>query len=96
MKPGSLRITQGDDKLKAWEPDGGFPKTFCGECGSALFGGPPGEGHTIVRLGVIDGDPGVRPAARQMMAYAAVWDPIPDDGLPCFDESLPAPPKRDD
>jgi hypothetical protein len=91
FKPGSLRITQGEDKLKSWEPEGGFAKTFCTECGSALFGGPQGEGHTIVRMGVIDGDPGTRPMARQFVANAAVWEPIPDDGLPRFDESLPAP-----
>jgi hypothetical protein len=89
MKPGSLRITQGEDKLKTWSPEGGWDKTFCGECGSAMFGGPPGEGHAIVRMGVIDGDPGVRMMARQMVAYAAPWEPIPDDGLPRFDESLP-------
>ena len=38
----------------------------------------------------IDGDPGVRPQARQFVAYAAPWEPIPDDGLPRFDERLPA------
>jgi len=39
-----------------------------------------------VRLGAIDGDPGVRPEARQFVAYAAVWEPIPGDGLPRFPE----------
>ena len=89
MKDGSLRITEGADKLKAWEPENGFAKVFCTECGSAVFGGPPGEDYTLVRLGVIDGDPGVRPIARQFVAYAAPWEPIPDDGLPRFDESMP-------
>jgi hypothetical protein len=28
-------------------------------------------------------------AARQFVAYAAEWEPIPDDGLPRFDEVLP-------
>src|SRR4051812_39142962 len=57
MKAGSLRITAGEDKLKPWEPEGGFAKVFCGECGSAVFGGPPGEDYTLVRLGNIAGDP---------------------------------------
>ncbi len=39
-----------------------------------------------VRLGSIDGDPGVRPAWRQFVAYAAPWEPIPDDGLPRYPE----------
>lgn len=90
VKPGSLRIVAGEALLKSWEPDAGFGKIFCGECGSAMFGSPPGEDEiTLVRLGVIDGDPGVRPMARQMVAYAASWEPIPDDGLPRFDESFP-------
>jgi hypothetical protein len=44
---------------------------------------------TIVRLGVIDGDPGVRPSARQFVAAAAAWETIPDDGLSRFAERVP-------
>ena len=92
MKSGSLRITQGEDKLKPWSPENGWDKTFCTECGSAVFGGPHGSGeHKIVRMGVIDGDPGVRPLARQFVAYAAPWETIPDDGLPRYDERMPIP-----
>jgi hypothetical protein len=40
-----------------------------------------------VRLGAFDCDPGVRPSVRQFVADAAVWEPIPDDGLPRHDES---------
>ena len=39
-----------------------------------------------MRLGAFDGDPGVRPRAHQFVAYAAPWEPIPDDGLPRFPE----------
>jgi hypothetical protein len=90
VAPGSLRVVEGEDLLKAWEPEGGFAKIFCSECGSALFGRSPDSGElSLVRMGVIDGDPGIRMMGRQMVAYAAVWEPIPDDGLPCFDESFP-------
>jgi hypothetical protein len=91
MKPGSLRITEGADKVRAWEPEGGFAKHFCAECGSALFGGPQVDNITLVRLGVIDGDPEVRIVARQYVASAAPWEPIPDDGLHRFDEAMPVP-----
>ena len=30
--------------------------------------------------------PGVRPEAHQLVAYAAVWEPLPDDGLPRHSE----------
>ncbi len=91
IAPGSFSLTAGEEHLRAWSPPGGLDKVFCGECGSALLGRDPDSGEvTIVRLGVIDGDPGVRPAAHQFVAYAAPWEPIPDDGLPRFDERIPA------
>ena len=40
-----------------------------------------------IRMSAFDGDPGVRPSKRSFVAYAAVWEPIPDDGLERFDES---------
>ena len=78
--------------LKAWSPGDGFDKVFCGECGSAVLVRDPASGEVaMVRLGEIDGDPGVRPAAHQFVAYAAAWEPLPDDGLPRYDERMPAP-----
>ena len=38
-------------------------------------------------MGTFDGDPGIRPSVRQFVAYAAPWEPIPDDGLPRHAES---------
>ena len=90
IAPGSLRLVAGEELLASWEPPGGFAKVFCSACGSALFGRAPGSDEiSLVRLGVIDGDPGIRPQGRQYVAYAAAWEPIPDDGLPSFDEGFP-------
>ena len=90
LAPGSLSITAGEEHLRDWKPEGGWQKAFCGECGSSLFGRRPDTGEIgIVRLGVIDGDPGVRPQARQFVTSAAAWEPIPDDGLRRFDEGIP-------
>ncbi len=86
-EPDSFRVLQGEDRLQAWAPPDGAEKWFCGECGSALFSRNPARpGQVAVRLGAIDGDPGVRPSARQFVAYAASWEPLPDDGLPRFPE----------
>lgn len=91
LAPGSLTVLAGEEHLRDWTPPGGLSKTFCGECGSALFARDPETGEVvIVRLGAIDGDPGIRPQAHQFVAYAAPWEPVPDDGLPRFDERLPA------
>ena len=37
-------------------------------------------------MGTFDSDPGIRLSYRQFVAYAAAWEPIPDDGLPRFPE----------
>ena len=42
-----------------------------------------------VRLGAFDSDPAVRPSYRQFVAYAAAWEPIPDDGLERYPERRP-------
>ncbi len=88
--PGSLRFVSGADDLGHWNPGDGLDKVFCSRCGSAVCASDPKSGDVvIVRLGAIDGDPGIRPQAHQFVAYAAPWEPIPDDGLPRFDERLP-------
>jgi hypothetical protein len=90
VRPGSFRLVAGEDHLASWRPDGGFEKVFCAACGSALFARSPEDPEVIgVRLGALDGDAGIRPSARQFVAYAATWEAIPDDGLPRFAERAP-------
>ncbi len=80
---GTFRIVSGEDHIRRWNAGDGATKAFCGTCGSALFGQHPENPETInVRMGSFDGDPGVRPMGRLHVASAAVWEPIPDDGLP--------------
>ncbi len=58
--PGSVRVTQGEELLRAFEPEGGFPKVFCSVCGSALFTRAPGGSEPYgVRMGAFDEDPGM-------------------------------------
>lgn len=83
VEPGSLRVLSGEELITAYEPPDGFAKLFCSACGSALFSRNPQDPDVVsVRLGAFDDDPGVRPEYRQFVAYAAPWEPIPDDGLP--------------
>ncbi|HEY3866140.1 MAG TPA: GFA family protein [Solirubrobacteraceae bacterium] len=87
-RPGSFRVVSGEDRLRAWRPEGGAEKWFCGDCGSALFSRSPSDPDRIgIRVGAFDGDPGIRPSLRQFVAYAAPWEPIPDDGLARYPES---------
>jgi hypothetical protein len=89
-KAESFRILQGEDRVQSWKPETGAEKFFCADCGSALFSRNPGDtAHVGVRLGTLDGDPEIRPSARQFVAYAASWEGLPDDGLPRHPERQP-------
>ena len=91
IAPGSFRITAGEELVGAYDPgDGGSLKCFCSACGSALWARNPQSAETLsVRLSAFDADPGIRPSFRQFVAYAAAWEPIPDDGLPRYPERRP-------
>jgi hypothetical protein len=65
-------------------------KAFCSVCGSSLFGGRWPEGPEIsVRFGALDGDPEIRPQYRTFVDSKAVWDELPDDGVPRYAEGYP-------
>jgi hypothetical protein len=88
IAPGSLRLLAGEELLRAYEPPDGFAKVFCSACGAHLWSRHPEDGQVwSVRLGAFDDEPGIRPGYRQYTAYAAPWDPIPDDGLPRYPEA---------
>jgi hypothetical protein len=88
VQPHSFRVVSGEETLRAWRPEGGWEKWFCGDCGSAVFSRHPWDLERLgVRLGAFDADPGVRPSLHQFVANAAPWEPIPDDGLPRYAES---------
>jgi hypothetical protein len=91
IAPGSLRVVSGEALVKAFRPPDGFAKIFCSDCGGALWSRSQKDPEVIsVRLGAFDADPGIRPSYRQYVAYAAKWEPIPEDGLPRFPEARPA------
>jgi hypothetical protein len=87
----TFRIVQGQDLVRGWRhPDGGFEKCFCRECGAHLFSrNPEDPAQMSVRLSAFDADAGVRPSWRAYVAYAAAWEPVPDDGLDRYDEAKP-------
>ena len=89
----TFRLISGEELVKAWRhPDGGFEKCFCRECGAHLFSRNPDDPSQMsVRMGAFDDDPGVRPSWRAFVAYAASWEPIPDDGLERHEEARARP-----
>lgn len=91
--PGSVRVQSGGALVRTYQPADGFGKAFCSSCGSALWSvAPGGDVPVSVRFSAFDDDPGVRPSYRQFTAFAAGWEPIPDDGLPRYPERSPPSP----
>ena len=75
-----FEIVAGREHVRAWEPPDGIPKAFCEVCGGHLYS--DGGDSIGVRLGTLEGDPGIRPQWRQWLESAPGWEAIPDDGVP--------------
>jgi hypothetical protein len=81
-----VTVLAGEELVRVWTPDEGFPKAFCGVCGGHVWAGDPsGDGTVAVRLGALDSDPGVELTWHQWVGSLPAWVELPDDGLPRFD-----------
>ncbi len=80
-----FRLLGGGEQLRSFKPPTGVPKLFCAVCGSALFSGDPlSDEEVAVRLGALEGDPGIRPQYRVFVDSAVSWETIAEDGLPRY------------
>ncbi len=85
-----FRLLAGGELVAVYHPEGGAAKAFCSRCGSALFGGTWPDGPEVsVRFGCLDDDPGIAPQYHSFVGSRAVWDVLPDDGLPRYDVASP-------
>lgn len=72
-------LVSGAHLVRVYKPEGGAVKAFCSVCGSSLFGGSWPDGPEVsIRLGSVDGDPGIRPQFHTHVDSKAVWDEITD------------------
>ncbi len=85
-----FRLVTGAELVRMYTPPGGKAKAFCAECGSSLFGGDWPDGDEVsVRFGALDGDPEIAPQYHAFVTSKAVWDELPDDGLPRYEGTKP-------
>jgi arginase len=84
-----FRLLEGEELVRVYRPpEGTAVKAFCSVCGSSLFGGSWPEGPEVsVRLGSLDGEPGIRPQYHSFTGSKAPWDRLPADGLPRYPEA---------
>ena len=77
-----VRILEGEELLRTYQPEEGTAKTFCSVCGSNLFGaGWPESEFASVRLPAIDTPFEGRPTRHIFTRSVAAWEALPDDGL---------------
>ncbi len=82
----AIRVLEGRELLRTYQPDEGSAKTFCSECGSNLFGGGwPETEFCSVRLTAIDPPPKGRIQAHIYVRSVAPWETLPDDGAERYD-----------
>jgi hypothetical protein len=84
---GAVTILQGEEQVRTWKPEQGFPKAFCATCGGHVWAGVPGgDGLVAIRAGTLESDPGIEPRWHQWMSSVPDWHPMPADGLPQYPE----------
>ena len=83
VRTNAIRLLAGEEQVRTFQPAEGTAKSFCGVCGSNLFGaGWPDSEWTSVRLSALDEPVDVRPDAHIYVRSVAPWETLPDDGLP--------------
>jgi hypothetical protein len=83
----AVRILEGEELLRTYQPGEGSSKTFCSACGSNLFGaGWPESPRTSVRLSALDSPFDQKPEQHIYVRSVAPWETLPDDGAPRYEE----------
>ena len=80
-----FRFTAGEDAVRTWAPENGSRSRSAASAAATFTGGRDGP-FVVVRLGAVDGDPGIRPEWHAWVSSAPDWEAIPDDGLPRFEQ----------
>jgi hypothetical protein len=82
----NVRIVDGRDHIVVFEPSEGTAKSFCGTCGTNLFGtGWPDSEVTGVRLATLDEPYEGTPEMHIFVRSVAPWETLPEDGIPRHD-----------
>ena len=86
VRTDSVRLLEGKDLVRSYQPEEGSAKSFCSQCGSNLFGaGWPESEHTSVRLSALDEPYEGRIGSHIFTRSLAPWEVLPDDGAERFE-----------
>jgi hypothetical protein len=82
----AIRILEGEELIRTYQPDEGTAKTFCSNCGSNLFGaGWPDSEYASVRITTLDAPFERKPEMHIYVRSVAPWETLPDDGADRFE-----------
>ena len=74
-----LRWLAGRDAVVSYAVAPGGPRHFCGRCGSPAPSTQESMGIAFVPVGLLEGDPGMRPQGHLFVGSKAPWHAIHDD-----------------
>ena len=81
-----LKIVAGQEAITAYESSPGKKRCFCSRCGSHVYAYFDARPETVLlRIGTLDGDPGIRAQGHIWVSHKAPWYEIHDD-LPRYVE----------
>ncbi len=82
-----FELIAGRELLAEYESSPGQRRIFCKRCGSPIMKRTSDRPDKVrLRLGCLDGDPGIKPAAHVFVSERPKWSEIRDD-LPQFEEA---------
>src|SRR6185503_8193507 len=85
VERGAFRLLAGGESIQRYESSPGKSRCFCRNCGSPIYAmSPEMPDHLRIRLGLLDDDPGTRPAFHYAVNFKAPWWEISDE-LPKVD-----------
>jgi hypothetical protein len=64
---------RGRDKLRAFESSPGKNRHFCTICGTHMIAEHPGEPNILLRVALLEEDPGVRPVDHIFRSHEVPW-----------------------
>jgi hypothetical protein len=92
VRRGYFRLVAGAELITSYESSPQKWRCFCRVCGSPVYSHRTSVADVVrIRLGLLEGDPGRRPAGHAMVEHKAIWYRI-EDNLPFLDaegRSLP-------
>ena len=83
-----FHLTKGADLIQLYESSPGTQRAFCRICGSRVPSRSRDGRLYFVPAGLLDDDPGVKPALHMFVGSKAPWWEITDN-LPQFEEWVP-------